>query len=96
MVKPAWILVANASCARVLQRQAGASFELVRSFSHPQSRLKASELSSDAAGREMGSGHFGGAAYEARTPPKRREHDRFAREVSEFLDEAAHAAGGLR
>lgn len=91
MVKPAWILVADASQARILQKQSGASFEMVHSFSHPQSRLKASDLGSDSAGREMGSAHFGGAAYEARTRPKRKEHGQFAHEIAEFLDTAAHA-----
>lgn len=52
MVKPTWILVADASQARILQKQSGASFEMVHSFSHPQSRLKASDLGSDSAGRE--------------------------------------------
>lgn len=70
MVKPEWILIADASRARILQKQLGAPFEIVHSFSHPQSRLRARELSSDGAGREMGRGHFGGAAYEARTSPK--------------------------
>lgn len=88
-MKPDWILIANASRARLLQRDPGCPFVVVASFSHPRSRSKTSELGHDRAGQERSDQGFGGAAYQPRTDAKENEHLHFARELAEHLEQQA-------
>ena len=94
-MKPEWILIANASRARLLMREAGCPLVVIDSFDHPQSRSMSSELGDDKAGREKTDRSFGGAAYEPRLDPKDREHLRFARELADYLEGQARQ-GHLR
>jgi protein required for attachment to host cells len=56
---------------------------------HPQSRQKGIELGDDRAGHAEGSSPgLAGAAYMPRTPPREREHERFAQELALMLDKA--------
>ncbi len=84
-----WIVVANASKARVLE--AGAlpgSFSHIADLVHPQSRLKGAALARDRPGHLEGVGHGpGGAEYQPRMDPRDREHDLFARELAAWLNE---------
>lgn len=82
-----WFVVANATGARVLSRQPGRALQLERLFEHPGSRLKTATLGDDKAGREVGAGHTGGATYQPRTDPHRKEHEHFARELADWLEE---------
>ncbi len=88
-MKPNWILIASASRARLLQQDVGEPMVVLTSFDHPQNRLKASELGDDRAGQERSDGSFGGVAYEPRTDAKQKEHDRFAREIADYLEQQA-------
>jgi protein required for attachment to host cells len=100
-----WLVVANAARARVLEESGlqGAKarqqpYVHVADLVHPQSRQKGSDLGGDRAGHALG-GHASpaGAAYTPRTDPREREHDRFAREIAQMLDEgiAAQRCAGL-
>ncbi len=83
-----WLVVANASSARVLEESAPGAYTHVADLVHPQSRQKGSELSSDRPGHVPGvSAHgTGSSAFDSRTDPREREHDRFARELADTLN----------
>lgn len=91
-----WTVVANASRARVLEAtDRPGHWTPVADLVHPQSRQKGQELAFDRPGHIPGagaSGTGGSAAYDHRTDPREREHDRFAREVAGTLN-AGVAAG---
>lgn len=88
-MKPDWILIANATQARLLQKERGGPLVVLKSFSHPQSRSKVSELADDRAGQERSDRSFGGTAYPPRLDPKRKEHLNFARELADHLEQQA-------
>ena len=85
-----WVLIANAARARSFARdpENGAMREL-RSFVHPGSRQKGQALTDDRAGLA-----FKGQAstqYAPHTDPHDKEHEQFARELAQVLEEAALA-----
>lgn len=88
-MKPDWILIANAADARLLEHEGDGPVVLIASFSHPEGRSKASELAVDRAGRERSDRSYGGTAYEPRTDARHKEHERFARQLTEYLEHAA-------
>ncbi len=94
-----WLVVANSAKARVLEESAepGAYVHLA-DLVHPQSRQKGMELSSDRPGHvnSLGQGS-GGTSYPNRTDAREREHDRFAREVANAVNDgvAAGKCAGL-
>ena len=92
-MKRQWILLANASHARLLSRDS-ATDPLVplATLEHPESRLKASQLADDRPGHEATDNSSGGNRYEPRSDVRRKEHQRFAREIARRL-EAGLAAG---
>lgn len=87
-MKSQWIVVANASHAR-LYRRAGPDAPLISmaALEHPESRLRGSQLADDRPGREAVDGSPGGARFEPRADPRRKEHRHFAREIAERLDD---------
>lgn len=90
-MKPQWILVANASIARVLERDsADDPLRALATWQHPESRLKGSELRDDRPGHER-SDRAGGTELTPRSDPRRKEHREFAREVARRLGEALDA-----
>lgn len=92
-MKPDWILIANASNARLLQQERGRPLTVLKHFEHGDSRAKASELAGDSAGAEKSDRGFGRAALQPRMDPKQKEHLRFARELAAHLDQAARQGG---
>ena len=88
-MKTQWIVVANASLARVFEREppAGPLFALT-TMEHLESRAKGSELGDDRPGHEASDFSAGGNRFEPRTDPRRKEHRRFAHEIAERLDKA--------
>ncbi len=98
-----WLVVANAARARVLEESDSRggkrpSYVHVADLVHPQSRQKGSALANDRPGHVEGIGHgLGSASYVLRTDPREREHDRFARQVAQLLNEgiAAQRCAGL-
>lgn len=88
-----WWVVANAARARVLEETEHAGvYAHVADLVHPASRMKGVQLGRDRAGHVEGTGHgLGSAAYEHRTDPREREHQRFAAELARMLDDAVAA-----
>lgn len=84
---PNWILVADASRARIVACNENVTEVLpVKESEHPQSRLLTSDLMSDEPGRSwsMPGGHII-SAYDPPTDPAEMEHDRFAKELADEL-----------
>lgn len=88
-MKPDWILIANASHARLLRRESGGLMVVLETFEHAGSRSKVSELTDDRAGHESRDNSFGGSAYPPRVDAKQKEHARFARELADHLEQKA-------
>lgn len=89
-----WVLVANGSTARLFRHE-GKQLTLIEEFSHPDSRRRDQEITSDHSGhRETPSnGTASKKAYGSfpePTDPHDFEVDRFARELAHTLD--AHRA----
>ncbi|MEQ8803395.1 host attachment protein [Haliea sp.] len=87
-----WLLVANASRARLFATQARPrTLTLLEEFSHPQSREKNEDLSSDRPGHfqttSQGMDGANRGAFAEPTNPKDYEHERFAAELAEHLNE---------
>lgn len=81
-----WVLVSDASRARILHYDAGArKWDLAKELEHPGSRLKGSELLSDAPGRQRQSFGHGRPAMEMPTDPQEVEKERFIRQVADEL-----------
>lgn len=85
-----WVLVANAARARCFERDPdnGAMREL-EGFVHPGSRLKGQDLGTDRGGLA----HKGVAStqYSPPTGLHEKEHAQFARELAQYLEQAALA-----
>jgi protein required for attachment to host cells len=92
-MKNEWILIANASVARLFSRESDSGpLVPLHSFEHAESRLKASELADDRLGHDSTDGRPGGVSFEPRTDLHRKQHVKFARELAQRLDEGL--AGG--
>ncbi len=86
-----WILVANASTARLYANHgAKKGIQLVKELSHPESRAKASNLVADRPGHNPGSGNGHGSFVPA-TDPKQNEAERFAQELAREMDQGRTA-----
>ena len=89
-MKPHWILIANSARARLLQQEQPADGpSLVKTFEHPASRLRSSELGDDEAGRERSDRGPRGAVFDPRLDPHRKEHQHFAHELAAALEDGA-------
>jgi len=96
-----WLVVANASRARVLEESDTAGVYVhIADLVHPQSRQKGTDLADDRPGHVPGPAAHGtgSSAYDPRAAPGEREHERFAREVATKLNQgiAAGRCAGLR
>ena len=90
-MKPDWILIANSTRARLMQMERNERVTELETFVHPQSRIKVSDLVDDRAGHESTDRSYGGTSYQPRTDARQKEHQRFAREIAEFLERQAHS-----
>ena len=82
-----WIVLANASHARLFSRDSAADPLIpLETMEHPESRLKGSQLADDRRGHEATDHSSGGNRYEPRIDVRRKEHLRFAREIAHRLD----------
>ena len=87
-MKNEWILVANASVARLFSRESDKGPLLpLHSFEHAESRLKASELADDRLVHDSNDWRPGGVSFEPRMDPRRKQHLKFARELAQRLDQ---------
>lgn len=82
-----WILVANASRARLFATDAKAEgdWDLIEEFQHDESRAKAFELLNQPDNPNAGTLH-GPPVENEPNGRKEMEHDRFARQLSDVLD----------
>lgn len=91
-MKSTWIVLANASRARILSRDpSGGLLEELADFVHPQSREKGSDLTSDRPGHAQkahGDAGHAATAFQAAVDPRQKEHAVFAAEVSHHLEQA--------
>jgi protein required for attachment to host cells len=91
-MKDQWILVANASVARLFRRGSVAEALCpMATMTHQESRLKAAELAEERPGREATDNSRGANRFEPRSDVRRKEHLRFAHEISERLDKGLAA-----
>ena len=82
-----WILVANASEATIYANKGiNKGLEKVAAFDHPESRKKGSDLVSDRPGHMQSAGN-GHGAYQPATDPKQNEHESFARELAQHIEQ---------
>lgn len=84
-MKPHWILIANASRARLLELEPKDKVRELRSFEHPGGRSRASEL----AGFPSTDRDHGAAGFQPRIAPKQKEQALFARELADYLEREA-------
>lgn len=81
-----WILVANASRARLFENTGiNKGLTLVSEFEHPASRMKSADLASDRPGHMPRSGHSQGSRQPA-TDPKQNEVEHFAKDIANTLE----------
>ena len=84
-----WILVADASRARIFSHDKKSGYRMVQAFTHPESRVKRMDLMADDRGRKsmgVAGGGYGHPAAEPDTDPKEVEHEKFARELGGELE----------
>lgn len=82
-----WILVANASEAKIYANKGiKEGLEEIASFDHPGSRKKNTDLVSDRSGhmKSAGNGH---GSHQPATDPKQHEHENFARELAQHIEQ---------
>jgi protein required for attachment to host cells len=84
-----WILIANATRARLLEQRPDEPLKELRTFEHAAGRSKISELADDRLGSERNDRVYGAAAYQPRMDAKHKEHRRFAHELAEYLERQA-------
>jgi len=91
-MKTTWVLIANASQARCYTRENATSpWTSVAELEDSWGRAKGSDLAEDRSGYE-GVGHNrGGTSYGPRLDPKKKEHESFARQVAQFVNNAVAA-----
>ena len=94
MTEKTWIVVANASRARIFEAEHhNAPLNEVEGFVHERSRVKGSDISVARPGRDRsGLGSHSVSALAPATDPKEVEVERVARELGEVLREA-HTRG---
>jgi protein required for attachment to host cells len=94
-----WWVVANAARTRILEETGQPGVYAQRAeFEHPESRQKGMALGSEAPGHGQGGSHSpGSGAYAPRSDVREREHDRFAQQIADKLNEgiAAGQCAGL-
>ena len=92
-----WIVVADASHARLLRRERDDEpLVAVSTWRHDASHDKPSETGSDRPGHGAADWRAGGMRFEPRIDPHRKEHIRFAAEVATRLEHAAAQDGYAR
>lgn len=95
-MKNQWIVVANASLARIFRQGASnGGLELVETLTHAQSRMHPGEVAASDQGASERDHHDD--RFEARNDMRRKEHVRFARALADRLDKglAAHEFDSL-
>lgn len=91
MSQTTWILVANASRARLFANQGPKKgLQLLKELDHPESRQKNAELVTDRAGHMQSAGN-GHGARQPQTVPKQYEAKSFAQELAREMCQGRNA-----
>lgn len=88
MTQLTWILVANASEARIFLAEGKDKISVVDTFTHEESRQLGQDLNTDRQGRVGDRVGTARHAVEDHTPAKEVEAQKFAREIANYLDSA--------
>lgn len=88
MKKETWILVANSSYAKIYKAENNNKLLEIQQFDHPESRMDDKELVSSKQGRTNASVGNRRSAMEYQTTPKQQEFHVFAKQISQFLEQA--------
>lgn len=87
-MKTQWIVIANAASARIFRRDtASAPLVQVAALTHDRSRMNATALQSDRPGTQPADNSYGINHFQPRSDPRRKEHQRFAKEIAQQLDD---------
>ena len=87
-----WVVVADASIARIYNLESDRELILVRTLEHPRGRARAQELASDEPGRiNKSGGRFIQSAMDPHTEPHEVESVRFAAEITNILQKGLDA-----
>lgn len=87
VMKTQWFVIANASSARIFSRDtAKAPLMPITILTHDKSRLHGSVLESDRPGSHANDNSHGPNHFTQRTDARRKEHQRFAKEIAQRLD----------
>jgi protein required for attachment to host cells len=87
VMKTQWIVIANAVSARIFRRDTAKSpLVPVVTLTHDASRLHARDLESDRPGSQAADNSQGLNHFEPRSDARRKEHQRFAKEIALRLD----------
>src|SRR5262245_8827049 len=89
MIHTTWILVSDASRARLFQKVSGVEvWRLVEELAHPESRAHTHDVVTDRSGRSQRSGSASySTAMEPQTPPKYVEMENFAHLLAGRLEQ---------
>lgn len=85
---PRWVLVANASSARIFRLENMQTLVELQAFVHPESRLHEQDLTESTPGRDFASTGNRRHAMEPKTTHKDHEYALFAKSLSDHLDTA--------
>lgn len=86
-MKTQWIVIANAASARIFRRDAANGPLIpVEALTHDKSRLHAGALGYDRPGSHAADYGRGLNHFEPRCDARRKEHQRFAKEIAQKLD----------
>ena len=83
-----WIVAADSSRARIFSAESQQELHEIEVLSHSESRLQEQQLQADQPGRTFDSRGDGRHAYVQETDPKKNEANKFAHQVSDYLNEA--------
>lgn len=84
-----WVVITNGSAVRILQLRGSKELEEVADWQHPESRMSGQELLEDRPGRVFESGNNQQRhSYESHTGSREQEKQRFAQEISHYLEKA--------
>ncbi|MDH5229647.1 MAG: host attachment protein [Gammaproteobacteria bacterium] len=84
-----WYVIANSAQAKIYYTDNNKTeLTLHETLDHPESRMKAAEISSDRPGHFQAAGGISHGSFAEKTNPKDYEVERFANEVASYLNNA--------
>lgn len=84
-MKPTWVVLANAALAHIYSVNTPTTISLAHTLTHELGRARNSELSEDKPGHYQ-KGQAGRGAYEPPHTAKEHEQEKFAKEITDYLE----------